>query len=122
MTENMKAFMDALKNNEELAKKFAEMTTTAQAEGKDCSAEFIALAKECGITLTAEDFKFDKEELSDEELENASGGYVFGQYGGDVGYGGVDVDYYTRIAIQALEGFGDDFADEVARLKGSLQH
>ncbi len=38
------------------------------------SDEYIALAKECGITLEEEDFELDDGELSDEDLENVSGG------------------------------------------------
>ncbi len=76
MTENMKAFMDAIQNNEKLKKKFNEITGKEQAEQKDYTDEYIALAKECGITLTKEDFEFDKEELSDEDLENVSGGLL----------------------------------------------
>ncbi len=75
MTDNMKAFMDALKNNEELKKKFDEISNKEQAEQKDYNDEYIALGKECGITLTDEDFELDEEDLSDEDLENVSGGF-----------------------------------------------
>ncbi len=74
MTENMKAFMDALKNNEELKKKFDEISNKEQTEQKDYNDEYIALAKECGITLTDEDFEHYEGELSDEDLQNVSGG------------------------------------------------
>ncbi len=77
MTENMKAFMDALKNNEELGKKFEKISGNAQDEGKDYTDELLALAKECGITLTQEDFDLGEGELSDEDLENVSGGSKF---------------------------------------------
>ncbi len=74
MTENMKAFLDAIQNNEELKEKFDEISSKEQSEQKDYTDEYIALAREYGIILTKEDFEFDEEELSDEDLENVSGG------------------------------------------------
>ncbi len=75
MTENMKAFLDALKSNEEIGKKFNEISEKEKAGQKDSTDNVLALAREYGISLTKEDFESAKQELSDEELENVSGGY-----------------------------------------------
>ncbi len=74
MTENMEAFMDAIQNNGGLKEKFNEITNKEKAEQKDYTDEYIALAEECGITLTDEDFELDEEELTEKDLENVSGG------------------------------------------------
>ncbi len=74
MTENMKVFMDIIQNNIELKEKFDEIGKKEQAEQKDYTDEVISLAKDCGITLTKEDFELDEGELSDEDLKNVSGG------------------------------------------------
>ncbi len=75
MNENMKAFVDAIQNNEELGKKFEEISDKEQAEQKDYTDEYLALAKEYGVILTKEDFQSAAQELSDEDLENVSGGF-----------------------------------------------
>ncbi len=74
MTENMKAFMDAIQNNEDLKKKFDEISKGGMEGRTSYAKEYTALAKECGITLTDEDFELDEEELSDEELKEVAGG------------------------------------------------
>ncbi len=74
MTENMKVFMDAIRNNEEMKKKFDEISNKEQIEQKDYTEEYIALAKDCGMMLTKEDFELDMEKLSDEDLNPVSGG------------------------------------------------
>ncbi len=74
MTENMKVFMDAIRNNEEMKKKFDEISNKEQIEQKDYTEEYIALAKDCGMMLTKEDFELDMEKLSDEDLNSAAGG------------------------------------------------
>ena len=72
MKENLKKFLEEASKNEELKAKLTEITD------KDTAAEkVIALAREYGIALTAEDLKLDKDDkLSLNELENAAGGGV----------------------------------------------
>ena len=65
MSENMKLFLEKVSASEELSKKVSEE--------KDVNV-LIALAKDMGITITAEDFKKPVEELSEEELDVVAGG------------------------------------------------
>ena len=78
MKENLKKFLEEASKNEELKAKLLALTD------RDTAAEkTVELAKEYGITLTAEDFKLDKDDkLSLDELENAAGGelIVVGDY------------------------------------------
>ena len=66
MSENMKKFLEAVSRNDELYKKVS-------AAGMD---ERIAMGRDLGIYLTAEDFKKPAEELSDDELDAVAGGDV----------------------------------------------
>ncbi len=71
----MKAFLDAVSNNEELKGKVNEINKKEEEELKGHIAEYIALAKEAGIDLTEEDFRQDNStEMSDEELQAVAGG------------------------------------------------
>ena len=72
MTENMKKWMELVSQNEVLQKKLQNMAD----DTKDGSiAKMIGIAKENGITLTAEDFEAPQcEELSDDELDAVAGG------------------------------------------------
>ncbi len=86
MTENMKAFLDAISNNEDLKEKVDEINEKEEEELKGHIAEYISLAKETGITLTEEDFRQDnRTELSDDELQAVAGGIncFIGGGGGD---------------------------------------
>ncbi len=83
MTENMKAFLDAISNNEELKEKVDEINKKEEEELKGHIAEYISLAKEVGITLTEEDFQPEKDaEMNDEELEAVTGGSLICGVGG----------------------------------------
>ena len=69
----MEKFLEELEKNEELKAKVEELGKRADA----VSADFIALAKEYGFTLTEEDFhagQTSEGELSDVELDSVSGG------------------------------------------------
>ena len=65
MSENMKLFLEKVSASDELSKKVSEE--------KDVNV-LIAMAKEMGITITAEDFKKPVEELSEDELDVVAGG------------------------------------------------
>ena len=68
MTENMKKLWELAAQNKGLAEKIRSMEKE----------EIIALVKEYGIALTENDFAqmihVDKQEISDDELENVAGG------------------------------------------------
>ena len=72
MKENLKKFLEEASKNEELKAKLKAITD------KDTAVEkVIALAKEYGITMTAEDFKSDEgDKLSLDELKNVAGGRI----------------------------------------------
>jgi len=65
MSENMKLFLEKVSASDELSKKVSEE--------KDVNV-LIAMAKDMGITITAEDFKKPVEELSEDELDVVAGG------------------------------------------------
>ena len=67
MTENLKKFLEAASVNEEYAEKIKHA---------DSEEAVIALAKEMGFTLTAEDLKKEEaiREISDDELAAVTGG------------------------------------------------
>lgn len=64
MTEKMKEFLMKVSQDEELTKKVGTLD----------EAGLIALAKELGIVLTAEDLKQQPEELDDDALDSVAGG------------------------------------------------
>ena len=66
MTKNMKKFLEAVSQNEELAKKLSAMTM----EG------LLALAKELGVELTEADFEKPDGMLDENELDAVAGGKV----------------------------------------------
>lgn len=69
MNENLKAFADLAREDEEL-----EASVRAAAEAGDVS-KLIELAKQHGIDVTEEDFtQIEMAELDDEELEAVTGG------------------------------------------------
>ena len=65
MNENMKLFLEKVSADEELSRKISSI--------EDVNA-LIEMAKDMGITLTAEDFKKNPEELDDDELDAVAGG------------------------------------------------
>ena len=70
MKENLKKFLEEASKNEDLKAKLAVITDRDTAVAKA-----IELAKEYGITLTAEDFKPDEgDKLSLDEIEQVAGG------------------------------------------------
>ena len=75
MTENMRKFLELVKQDEVLMEKLSALR---EAEPEEVKEQVIGLAKEKGLTLTAADFVPAPEgELSDDELENAAGGFGF---------------------------------------------
>jgi predicted ribosomally synthesized peptide with nif11-like leader len=64
MTENMKKFLEAVSQREELLAKINDM-------GKE---ELLALAKELNVELTEADLVKPAQELSDDELDTVAGG------------------------------------------------
>ena len=71
MKENLKKFLEEASKNEELKAKLLALTDRYTAAEKT-----VELAKEYGITLTAEDFKSDEgDKLSLDELDQVSGGW-----------------------------------------------
>ena len=71
MTENIKKFIEAVEQNEEL-----RAQVEAQYDKDDAMEQLIAIAKEHGYTLTAEDFEEAKESdaLSLDQLDSVAGG------------------------------------------------
>lgn len=67
MSENFKFFLEKVSHDEELSRKIGTI--------EDVN-ELIAIAKDMGITLTADDFRKPAEELSDDELDAVAGGNV----------------------------------------------
>jgi len=65
MSENMQLFLEKVSTDEALCKKVSEE--------KDVN-RLIEIAKEMGVTLTADDFKKPVEELNDDELDVVAGG------------------------------------------------
>ena len=81
MKENLKKFLEEASKNEDLKAKL-----TAINDRDTAVAKAIELAKEYGITLTAEDFKPDEgDELSLDEMDQVAGGWCFYQGKGGCG-------------------------------------
>ncbi len=79
MTKNMKTFLDAIQNNAELKEEVSKIDKKAQGKGEAYLDEYIAAAKEFGITLTEEDLTEDEHsKLPDDELQAVSGGSELG--------------------------------------------
>jgi len=74
MTENMQKFLEFVQQDEVLMEKLSALR---EAEPEEAKEQVIGLAKEKGLTLTAADFAAPEGELSDDELENAAGGFSF---------------------------------------------
>ena len=76
MSENLKKFLELISSNKELEAKALACNELGEEKGK---AALIALAKECGIELTAADLEKKEEpasgELSDDELDAVAGGF-----------------------------------------------
>ena len=67
MNEKIQKIIDILEQNEELKKYYYDNPPKT-------NEEFIAAAKELGVELTEDDFKFAATELSEEELEQIAAG------------------------------------------------
>ncbi len=65
MNENLKKFLEKVSESDELAQKVS---------AEEDVNVLIAMAKDMGITLTADDFKKPVEEISDDELDAVAGG------------------------------------------------
>ena len=79
MTENMKAFNEALSQDEELGKEFGELLKNLRTSKIEA---ILGFAESHGLVLTAEDFAPEPtEEVSEEELEvvTGGGGYLWEQ-------------------------------------------
>jgi len=74
MTENMRKFLELVKQDEALMEKLSALR---EAEPGDAMEQVIGLAKEKGVSLTAADFAAPEGELSDDALESAAGGFGF---------------------------------------------
>ena len=74
MTENMQKFLELVQQDEVLMEKLSALR---EAEPEEAMEQVIGLAKEKGVSLTAADFAAPEGELSDDELENAAGGFGF---------------------------------------------
>ena len=113
-TENVKKFYDELSTNKELQEKFMAAQKGYEAEGKgeeDIFSDIVLpIAKEAGYDFTISEYKNAQRDvmaekgISEEELENVSGGGFcfligFGNYAG----------------FCALIGFGDESDDDVVK-------
>ena len=75
MSENLKKFLDLIGSDKELEAKALACNELGEEKGREA---MLALAKECGIELTAADFEKKAEpasgELDDDELDAVAGG------------------------------------------------
>ena len=83
MSENLKKFLDLLGSDKELEAKALACNELGEEKGREA---MLALAKECGIELTAADLEKQEEptsrELDDDELDAVAGGAATGdEYG-----------------------------------------
>ena len=88
MNKNLKKFLETVSKDKELEKKALACNELGEEKGKEA---LLALAKECGIELTAADFekKEASKELDDNELDAVAGGGGCGCLAGGGG-GGTD--------------------------------
>ena len=74
--EQLKAFLEKVKEDTSLQEKLKAAANAAESDA------VLAIAKEAGFMISAEDLKDFKNaqfsEISDEELEGVAGGYLFG--------------------------------------------
>ena len=91
MSENLKKFLDLLGSDKELEAKALACNELGEEKGKEA---MLALAKECGIELTAADLEKQAEpasrELDDDELDAVAGGDGFCYCTAGGGGGGTD--------------------------------
>ena len=81
MKESMQAFIELVSKDEELKATIENIAGSDEKQGTlsdESKQKIIALAKEHGIELSSEDFVFNKEDLTDEELAalKASGEHI----------------------------------------------
>ena len=99
MNENVKAFLETVKDDPELREKLTRMS----------AGEIAAVAKERGIELTDEDFKAPSNEVGEEDLANVAGGIdgsICPVIGGAIGTDSRDGNGY--LCICAVYGQGGD--------------
>ena len=98
MSENFKKFLEAVSQSEELV---------AKANASKDQASLIALAKELGVTLNAEDFP-EENELSDDELDAVAGGSDVNCACAMGGGGSADSNDKTCACVLAGVGYDDE--------------
>lgn len=98
MSENVKKFLEAVSQSEELV---------AKANAAKDQASLIALAKELGVTLAAEDFP-EENELSDDELDAVAGGSDVSCACAMGGGGTADANDKTCACVLAGVGYTDE--------------
>lgn len=91
MSENLKKFLDLLGSDKELEAKALACNELGEEKGREA---MLALAKECGIELTAADLEKQAEpasrELDDDELDAVAGGALACLCSAGGGGGGID--------------------------------
>lgn len=91
MSENLKKFLDLLGSDKELEAKALACNELGEEKGREA---MLALAKECGIELTAADLEKQEEpasrELDDDELDAVAGGAMACLCSAGGGGGGID--------------------------------
>ena len=91
MSENLKKFLDLLGSDKELEAKALACNELGEEKGREA---MLALAKECGIELTAADLEKQEEpasrELDDDELDAVAGGATACLCSAGGGGGGID--------------------------------
>ena len=91
MSENLKKFLDLLGSDKELEAKALACNELGEEKGREA---MLALAKECGIELTAADLEKQEEpasrELDDDELDAVAGGAMACLCGAGGGGTGID--------------------------------
>ena len=116
MNDSMKQFIEMVSKDEDLKERIkglGDCSDDSQEMSDETKQEIIAIAKERGIDLNAEDFVFNKEDLSDEELAAISGGSggcgcAGAGYGQGSKAGNPDIKFYCGCA---LVGVGVDQTD-----------
>ena len=113
MSENLKKFLDLLGSDKELEAKALACNEQGEEKGREA---MLALAKECGIELTAADFENPAEtashELDDNELDAVAGGsgacYCLVGGGGGGKYDGSGTVYGCACVAYGQGGNGKD--------------
>ena len=110
MKESMQAFIELVSKDEELRASVEEITGSDEKQetlSDESKQQIIALAKEHGIELSSEDFEFNKEDLTDEELAVISGGSggcgcAGSGYGQGTREGDSSIDFYCACVLMGV--------------------